>query len=159
MNMQEAAEHADSMLEATFGAIKPEVQWAHGQTTAGSCDVTRRRTVMTVISEQRRGSFLGMVERFWKKRGYEIISVNPDKDYPAIFARTPEGFGITVEVADKGQAHFDVDTPCVKKSEVADPTTKPNGPAYDGVEIPRPNVQSDFWSADTAISSPAPKAS
>jgi hypothetical protein len=159
MNMQEAAERADSMLDATFGAIKPEVRWAHDETTAGSCDLSRRRVVMTVISAQRRGNFLGMIERFWKKSGYEITSVNTDKEFPAIFAKTSDGFGIALTIADKGQAHFEVATPCMEKSEVAAPTTKPNGPAYDGVEIPRPNVRSDFWSADTPVSSPAPMAS
>ncbi|WP_406326094.1 hypothetical protein OG784_16090 [Streptomyces sp. NBC_01617] len=159
MNMQEAAEHADSMLDATVEAIRPEVQWAHDQNSAGSCDVTRRRTVMTVVSEQRRGNFLGMVERFWKKSGYKIIAVNPDKDYPDIFARTPDGFGINLSIADKGQARFEVNSPCVEKSKVAEPTTKPNGPAYEGVEIPRPNVHSDFWSADTPLSSAPPSSS
>lgn len=79
MNMQDAAEHADGMLDATFRAMKPEVRWAHGQTSSGNCDLTRRRTVMTIISEERRGNFLGMVERFWKKSGYEIFSVNESK--------------------------------------------------------------------------------
>lgn len=156
MNMQEAAERADVMLDATFRAIKPEVQWAHGDTSSGNCDVTRARTVLTVISEQRRGNFLGMVEQFWKKSGYEIYSVNPSKDNPAIFARTPDGFAITLTVGYKGQAFFKVDTPCVDESEVADPTAAPNGPAYEGVELPRPNVRSDFWSAGTPVASPSP---
>ncbi|MEV5688205.1 MULTISPECIES: hypothetical protein [unclassified Streptomyces] len=156
MNMQEAAEHSDAMLDATLGAIKPEVQWAHDDTTEGSCDLTRRRTVMTIISEERRGSFLGMVERFWKRSGYKIISVNPSKEYPAIFARTPKGFGINVEIADKGQAYFEVNTPCVAKSEVAAPAAAPNGPAYEGVEVPRPNVRSDFWSVGTPVPASTP---
>ena len=29
MNMQQAAERADGMLDATLGAVVPEVQWAH----------------------------------------------------------------------------------------------------------------------------------
>lgn len=114
---------------------------------------------MTVISEQRRGNFLGVIERFWKKSGYEITSVRKDKEFPAIFAKTSDRFGIALTIADKGQARFEVVTPCVEKSKVADPTAKPNGPAYEGVEIPRPNVRSDFWSAETPVSSPGPKAS
>lgn len=158
MNMQEAAEHADSMLDATFGAIEPKVQWAHDQNSTGSCDVTRRRTVLTVISEQRRGNFLGVIERFWKKSGYEITSVRNDKEFPAIFAKTSDGFGIALTIADKGQARFEVATPCVEESKVAAPTAKPNGPAYEGVEIPRPNVRSDFWSAENPAVSPSAKA-
>ncbi|WP_234322098.1 hypothetical protein [Streptomyces sp. NRRL B-24720] len=159
MNMQEAAENADKMLDATINAIEPEVEWAHGDTTSGSCDLTRRRVVTTVISDQRRGNFLGLVERFWKKNGYEITSVKEGKTHPAIFATSPQGFGIVLAIRGEGQAHFEVNTPCVKRSEVAAPTSKPNGPAYEGVEIPRPNVHSDFWSADTPLSSTPPSSS
>ncbi|MFC8511165.1 hypothetical protein ACFU3J_22375 [Streptomyces sp. NPDC057411] len=154
MNMQEAAERADAMLDATLGAVVPEVQWAHDTTTSGSCTVTRRRTVTTVVSEQRRGSFLGVIERFWKKSGYEITGVNKSQKAPAIFARTPDAFSITVEVAYKGQVFFDVTTPCVDHSDVAESTSKPNGPAYPLGKIPTPHVHSDFWSATTPTPTP-----
>ncbi|MEV2247660.1 hypothetical protein [Streptomyces sp. NPDC049970] len=156
MNMQEAAEYSDSVLDATLRSVKPEVQWAHDDTTSGTCDLSRRRTVMTIISDERRGNFLGLVESSWKQSGYKITSVNENRESPAIFARTPEGFGVSLIIGFKGQAFFEVATPCVEKSEVAEPTAKPNGPAYEGVEIPRPNVRSDFWSADTPVPSPAP---
>ncbi|MER7624009.1 hypothetical protein [Streptomyces sp. NPDC126503] len=155
MNMQDAAERADAMLDATLRAIVPEVQWDHDTWTSGSCTVTRRRTVTTIISEERRGNFLGVIERFWKKSGYEITSVNPSKDMPGIFARTSDHFQLTVEVGYKGQAFFDVVTPCVGKSDVAEPASRPNGPAHPPGHIPTPNVRSDFWSATT----PAPSAS
>lgn len=156
MDMQEAAERADAMLDATMGAVKPGVEWAHDDTSSGNCDLTRRRTVMTIISEQRRGNFLGVVEQFWKRSDYEIYQVRPDKDIPAIFARTSDGFSITLTVGYRGQVFFKVDTPCVEESKVAAPTAAPNGPAYEGVEIPRPNVRSDFWSAETPVASPSP---
>ncbi|MFF9146630.1 hypothetical protein ACF1BN_17395 [Streptomyces sp. NPDC014861] len=154
MNMQDAANSADGMLDATLKAIVPEVQWAHDTTTSGSCTVTRRRTVTTVVSEQRRGSFLGVIERFWKKSGYEITGANPHKEAPAIFARTSDGFMLSMEVAFKGQVFFDVTTPCVERSDVAEATTEPNGPAYPLGEIPTPNVHSDFWSATTPAPAP-----
>ncbi|MFF7444186.1 hypothetical protein [Streptomyces sp. NPDC008122] len=155
MNMQQAAERADAMLDATLGSVVPEVQWAHDTTTSGSCTVTRRRTVTTVISEQRRGSFLGVIERFWKKSGYEITGVNQSQEAPAIFARTSDDFRMSVEVAYKGQVFFDVTTPCVGKSDVGEPTSKPNGPVYPLGQIPTPNVRSDFWSAATPLPSPS----
>lgn len=156
MNMQEAATRADGMLDATLSAVVPEVQWAHDTTTSGSCTVTRRRTVTTVLSEQRRGSFLGVIERFWKKSGYEITGVNQDKEMPATFARTSHGFQLSVEVGYKGQVFFDINTPCVEESEVAESTTKPNGPAYPLGQIPTPNVRSDFWSAETPATGSTP---
>ncbi|MFF1915677.1 hypothetical protein ACFVYE_29615 [Streptomyces sp. NPDC058239] len=148
MNMQEAAERADGILDALLKEIHPQVQWTHGPTTTGSCDVTRRRTVMTIVSAERRGSFLGVVDRFWRKSGYRIKAINNDADVPAIFAQTRDGFGVSLIIGGEGQAFFEVDSPCVQESEVADPIAKPNGPSYADAEIiPRPNVRSDFWSA------------
>ncbi|MFE7108256.1 hypothetical protein ACFU98_23620 [Streptomyces sp. NPDC057575] len=148
MDMQEAAERADGMLDDVLKAIDPEVQWAHGPTTKGSCDVTRRRTVMTIVSADRRQSFLDQVEKFWRAGDYRIKAKNKDEQFPAVYAVTKDGFGISVSVRAKGQVHFEADTPCVKESKVADSTSKPNGPAYKGVyPLPSPNVRSDVWSA------------
>ncbi|MCP9986337.1 MULTISPECIES: hypothetical protein [Streptomyces] len=152
MDMQQAAERADAMLDGTLKAIVPEVEWVHDTTTVGSCDLSRRRTVMTIISEQRRGSFLGVVERFWKNSDYRIIAVNDDKEAPAVYADSPDGFGISLVFGYKGQAFFEVATPCVRESEVADSKSPPNGPSYPPGQIPIPNVRSPFWSAGT----PAP---
>ncbi|GAA3375973.1 hypothetical protein GCM10020367_45840 [Streptomyces sannanensis] len=158
MDMQEAATRADAMLDATMGAVVPEIQWTHDETTTGSCTVTRYRAVMTIISEQRRGSFLGVIERFWKKSGYKITSVNQDRENPAVFAKSSDGFGIVLAIGDKGQVFLKVTTPCVRESEVAEPTIKSNGPDYSGDEIPYPNVRSDFWSAGSSAVPPSPKA-
>ncbi|WP_306667786.1 hypothetical protein [Streptomyces sp. rh34] len=79
----------------------------------GSCDVTRYRTVMTVVSEQRRGNFLGVVERFWRASDNRIKMVNPSKDLPTIIASSPDGFGIEVKSGYKGQAFFEVTSPAL----------------------------------------------
>ncbi|MFJ9677726.1 hypothetical protein ACIRP2_06695 [Streptomyces sp. NPDC101194] len=151
MNMQEAAERSDSMLDAVLKAIDPEVQWAHGPTTTGSCDVTRRRTVMTIVSAERRQGFLDQVEKFWRESDYRIKGKNKDEEFPAIYAQTKAGFGISVSFRGRGQAFFEADSPCVKESKVADSASKPNGPAYEGVyPLPGPNVRSDYWSAGAA---------
>ncbi|MEU0356432.1 hypothetical protein [Streptomyces cyaneofuscatus] len=156
MDMQGAAEHADGMFYATVGAINPEIEWVHRATTTGSCDVTRYWTVMTVVSEQRRGNFLGVVERHWKASGYRIRTVNPSKDMPTIIATSRDGFGVRVSFGYKGQAFFEVTSPCVDESKVAAPTKVANGRMYEG-KIPTPNVRSDFWSAETSV--PGPTAS
>ncbi|NYE42087.1 hypothetical protein [Streptomyces fulvorobeus] len=148
MDMQMAAKYSDKVLDETLVQIEPEVQWTHGPTTTGSCDVTRRRTVMTVISGDRRGSFLGVVDRYWRESDYEIKTINNDGDFPAIYAQTKRGFGVSLSFGGEGQAFFEVDSPCVEKSDVADSTTKPTAPSYEGMEnIPRPHLRSDFWSA------------
>lgn len=151
MDMQEAAERSDGMLDSVLGAIDPEVQWAHGPTTTGTCDVTRRRTVMTIVSAERRQGFLDQVESHWRENGYRIKGRNEDEVFPAVYAQTKDGFGISVSVRGKGQVFFEADSPCVKGSKVAESTSEPNGPAYKGVyPLPRPNVRSDYWSSGTA---------
>lgn len=148
MDMQGAAERADGMLDAVLKQIDPEVQWAHGPTTKGSCDVTRRRTVMTIVSAERRQGFLDQVEKFWRTGDYRVKARNDDKVFPAVYAVTKDGFGISVSIRAKGQAFFEADTPCVKESPVTDSTSEPNGPAYRGVyPLPSPHVRSDYWSA------------
>lgn len=147
MDMQEAAERSDAMLDAVLKGIDPDVQWAHGPTTTRACGVTRRRTVMTVISSDRRQTFLDRAETFWRKNDYRIKAVNKDEKFPAVYAVTKNGFGVSVSFRGKGQAFLEADSPCVKESKVAAPTAEPNGPAYKDVyPLPRPNVRSDFWS-------------
>ncbi|MFJ5114301.1 hypothetical protein ACIQAD_27090 [Streptomyces sp. NPDC088551] len=159
MDMREAAERADFILDGTFVAIRPEVRWTHGETTVGSCDLSRRRAVMTVISEQRRGGFLGVVERFWRKSGYEITSVNSNKEFPAIYAKSPDGFGLRLSIAGRGQAFFEVATPCVRESSVDAPTSRGNGPDYSGGPIPRPDVHDEFWSSSGPLPTSSSSAS
>ncbi|WP_030590674.1 hypothetical protein [Streptomyces anulatus] len=147
MDMQEAAERSDAMLDAVLKGIDPDVQWAHGPTTTRACGVTRRRTVMTVVSAERRQTFLDRAETFWRKNDYRIKAVNKDEEFPAVYAVTKTGFGVSVSFRGKGQAFLEADSPCVKESKVAAPTAEPNGPAYKDVyPLPRPNVRSDFWS-------------
>ncbi|NEB73820.1 hypothetical protein G3I40_00965 [Streptomyces sp. SID14478] len=156
MNMQQAAEQADDILDKTFAAVKPPVHWTHSDTTARECDVSRRRAVMTIISKERRGSFLGVVERFWKAQGYKQTSHNSDPEYPATYFQTPSGYQVRLRIGSDGQGFFEVATPCVKHSEVDPPKSKTVGPDYSsgsyvGQEIPAPNVRSDFWSLDKPV--------
>ncbi|MFF6931611.1 hypothetical protein [Streptomyces californicus] len=149
MDMQEAAERADAMLDAVLKGIDPDVRWAHGPTTTRACGVTRRRAVMTVVSPERRQTFLDRAETFWRKNDYRIKAVNKDDKFPAVYAVTRSGFGVSVSFRGKGQAFLEADTPCVKESKVAAPVSEPNGPAYEGVyPLPRPDVRSDFWSGE-----------
>ncbi|RNL71188.1 hypothetical protein EBF04_09225 [Streptomyces sp. I6] len=165
MNMQEAGERAEQMLDGIFGAIKPSVETERGPSSDSICtdfkndstgtgSITRRRYVMTIISDERRGSFLGVVERRWTKDGYKITSVREDKEMPAIFATSPEGFRVSLQVGYKGQAVISVTSPCVTESAVTEPPREPidpGSPAAEGL----PYVRSDFWSAETPAPSPS----
>lgn len=105
---------------------------------------------MTVVSDQRRGSLLGVVDRFWRSSGYRMRMINNHVDAPAMYAETKDGFVVSLIVADKGQVHFDVVSPCVSYSEVDQSTSQATAPLDPEAEvIPRPNIHSDFWSAET----------
>lgn len=149
MDMQAAAERSDAILDAVLREVRPELRWAHGPTTAGSCELTRRRVIMTDVSAARRGNLLGVVDRFWRKSGYQMTAVNNDEVFPAIYAQTRDGFSVSLRIGGKGQAFFQVDTPCVRESPVADSTSQATAPLYEGEFIPRPDIHSDFWSAET----------
>ncbi|WP_037858423.1 hypothetical protein VM636_11905 [Streptomyces sp. SCSIO 75703] len=151
MNLQEAADRADGILDEAFAAITPPVQWTHRYSMPGDCYVDRDRAVMTIISAERRGSFLGVLERHWKGKGYRLVATSPNG--LAAHFTTEDGFQLEVLVAPNGQAHLSVTTPCVEKSEVAQPTSSPSGPDYAERELPAPNVKSTFWSSDAALSS------
>ena len=57
----------------------------------GTAHIVRRRRVTTKISQAKYGALLGIVERYWKKRGYKITTINADERMPAINAATPDG--------------------------------------------------------------------
>ncbi len=104
---------------------------------------------MTVVSPGRRGSLLGVVDRHWKREGFRLRLINSHADAPAMYAETKDGFAVSLIVADKGQVHFDVLSPCVRPSAVADSASRATAPLDPEAEfIPRPNIHSDFWSAD-----------
>ncbi|MCZ7414934.1 MULTISPECIES: hypothetical protein [unclassified Streptomyces] len=151
VNMQEAADQADAILDETLNAIKPEVEWVHFQGSHQGCTdwkngetgtgaVSRRRAVVTVISDQRRGNFIGSVEDYWKKRGYTILDVVNRDQNPAIYAETPEGFRVRILFGAYGQAHFKASTPCAIESEVSDVDWTRSEDAV-------PSVKSEYWSA------------
>ncbi|SBV03412.1 hypothetical protein YW5DRAFT_07099 [Streptomyces sp. Ncost-T6T-1] len=77
-----------------------------------------------------------------------MTAVNNSVEFPAIYARTIDGYRLSLRIGGQGQAFFQVDTPCAQKSEVLDSTSQATAPLYEGMEfIPRPNIHSDFWSA------------
>ncbi|MGW3400587.1 hypothetical protein [Streptomyces zhihengii] len=165
MNMQQAGEQAEELLDGTLAAVSPAVKALRGPSNdpictdfkndaTGTGQVSRSRYVMTIVSAERRGNFMGVIERHWKNEGYEITAVRPHKEKPAIFARTPEGFEITVKIGREGQVIFNISSPCVTESEVTEPSTPPltpGSPEAKGL----PYIESPFWSANTPVPSPS----
>ncbi|MER5729224.1 hypothetical protein ABT084_12965 [Streptomyces sp. NPDC002138] len=150
------------ILQETLAAVQPGLSWNHGPSgnsrcegagsPAGSASARRSITVLTIVSEARRGALIGVIEREWKGRGYTITKVRPGRETPAVYAATPENYRLSAMVGSTGQFFFDITTPCFADSPVQDPTAKPNTPVRTGPYPQRPDVHDDFWSAE----SPAP---
>lgn len=160
MDMQEAAEKADALVYRTFAAVQPPLDWTHDASDHGSCgdsdeygDVTRRAVVMTKVSAERRGALLGVIERYWKKSGLKITKVVSDKEFPEVYAETEDGLLRTgLVVGGQGQFFLDVQTACVRTSQVKAPGTQARGHSYYGKDVPRPNVTDPFWSSREPVS-------
>lgn len=162
VDMQGVANEADKLVHQTLSAVKPPIEWTHDTSDHGSCDggssgygdVTRRAVVMTKVSEARRGALIGVIERYWKKGGHKITDVNSDKEFPEVYAETGDGLlKMSLIVGGEGQFFLDVQSACVKKSDVTAPSTQVNGRSYYGKTIPRPNVNDAFWSSKAPIAS------
>lgn len=165
VDMREVAQNADELIRQTFSAVKPPIEWTHDTSDHGPCDgqagrlgdVTRRAVVMTKVSDARRGALLGVIERYWRSKGHRITDVDGDREFPSMYADSSDGFlKMGLVVGGKGQFFLDVQTACVKTSDVPEPpAAQGNGPSYYGRPIPRPNVESPFWSSEAPITSPS----
>ncbi|MEU1093291.1 hypothetical protein [Streptomyces sp. NPDC005877] len=158
MDMQRAGERAEAILDATLAAIQPPVKWSYGYPMREACSnglneptgtttINRTRHVLTVISAQRRGNLLGVVQRYWEQQGFTVESVNPDKDMPSIRAKSPDGFGVDLGVGSIGNVHISAGFGCAKDSAMTYPPGTPGQPGGPKEEELRPRDHSDFWSS------------
>lgn len=58
---------------------------------------------MTVVSADRRQTFLDRAEAFWRDSDYRIKAVNKDEVFPAVYAVTEAGFGVSVSFRGRGR--------------------------------------------------------
>ncbi len=167
VNMRQAAEKADAVMQQTLSGVVPRLRWNHGPSNDRICTdfkndatgtgrVRRRIAIMTVVSAERRGSLLGVVERDWKARGYRITSVDTDPDLPAIFASTPDGFQMRVAVGGRGQFFLSITTPCFTQSPVPAPAPGPNTPHRTGGYPQPPDIHDHFWSSRDPLPASSP---
>lgn len=163
MNMQQAGDRAEALLDDTLKAVTPPLSWGYNVPTEVECStglneptgtftIQRGRYVTTIVSAQRRGNLLGLVERHWKQRGYRVTSTNPDKDMPAIDVSTPDGFVVSLDVGAAGNVTLSAASPCAAKSQMTFPTGTPGGPGGpQGEPDLRPREHSSFWSSPAPV--------
>ncbi|MFF2330733.1 MULTISPECIES: hypothetical protein [unclassified Streptomyces] len=162
MDMQHAGQRSEAILDGTLAAIRPPVKWAYGAPAEAACStglneatetttVTRSRNILTVVSEQRRGNLLGLVQRYWEQQGFKVVSVNSDKDMPRIRARHADGFTVSLEVGSIGNVSISAGLSCAGNSVMTYPTGTPGHPGGPKTEELRPQEHSAFWSSTEPV--------
>ncbi|WP_330312197.1 hypothetical protein [Streptomyces sp. NBC_00523] len=157
MDMQQAGERAEEILDGTMAAIRPPVKWERDNPSQLACDnglnrpigatsVYRGRTILTVVSERRRGELLELVQRYWKQQGFGDFETDSDAHMPQIRATSADGLVVILDVGDIGNVYFTAGFSCAKDSEMTYPSGTPGLPwgvtKADGI----PRKYSAHWS-------------
>ncbi|MGW2839701.1 hypothetical protein ACWCWD_18090 [Streptomyces sp. NPDC001493] len=163
LDMEQAGQRAEDILDGTLAAVRPSVAWSHGSPVEAACSaglneptgtttVTRSRNILTVVSDERRGNLLGAVQRYWKEKGFTIQSVNSDASMPSIRAKAPDGFAVALEVGSIGNVSVSAGLSCAANSAVTYPAGTPGVPGGPKAEEVRPGERSAFWSSSEPLS-------
>ncbi|NEC69070.1 hypothetical protein [Streptomyces sp. SID9727] len=158
MDMQQAGQRAEEILDATMAAIQPPVKWVRGATMESTCStglneptgtttVMRGRNILTVISKHRRGELLAMIQQYWERQGFRDFDVHHDEKMPQIRATAADGLTVLLNVGNIGNVYIDAGYGCARDSEMTYPKGTPGQPG--GPEEPEriPREHSSYWSA------------
>lgn len=162
VDMQQAGERAEAILDGTMAAIQPSVTWSYGfpmkeacsnglNRPTGATSINRTRHILTVVSAQRRGNLLGVVQRYWEQHGFTIQSVTPDRDMPSIRGRSSDGFTVALAVGTIGNVHVSAGYSCAEDAPMTYPKGTPGEPGGPKAEELKPRVRSDFWSSEHPV--------
>ncbi|GAA0580460.1 hypothetical protein [Streptomyces crystallinus] len=157
MNMQQAGEGSENILDATLAAIQPPVKWSYGAPMQEACStdlnepmgrttVTRSRNILTIISPDRRGSLLGVVQRHWESAGFKVTSVRDDESMPWVRATRDDGFSVSLQVGSVGNVFLSASFACAEDAEMTYPSGTPGKPGGPRTEELKPRERSEFWS-------------
>ncbi|MGW0672038.1 hypothetical protein [Streptomyces sp. NPDC002746] len=158
MDMQQAGQRAEAILDGTMAAIRPPVKWVHGTPAESACStglnrptgtttVFRSRNILTVVSKERRGELLEQVRRYWEQQGARDFDVDSDKDMPGIRATTADEFTVMLQVGSIGNIFVRSGFGCAEDSEMTYPAGTPGQPGGSKKEELTPREHSDFWSS------------
>ncbi|MDI5967351.1 hypothetical protein POF50_019215 [Streptomyces sp. SL13] len=147
----QAAEGIRAVLDRTYAAILPGLTRNDnalllnpaGDPGSGPSPVARLMEysdITTVVSSARRGSLLGVIERAWLSFGYVIDEVNGDFSMPSMDVRTPDGYGVQLNVGAPGNVYFLVSSPLIRRPADTFAYSQPLVPTQ------LPDVDHPFWS-------------
>ena len=163
MDLVRAGLRAEELLDDTLCGVRPAVAWQYGPPGAlcrpepsdggALWTVMRTRNITTAVSFARLGALLGTVERHWLRRGWTLQAVIPDRRRPGMYARTPDGFQLSLDVGAAGNVYLGATSPPVHDASDARPHHPPGTPGTDeypgtdGDLAPLPATVCPFWSA------------
>ncbi|MFK0099397.1 hypothetical protein [Streptomyces sp. NPDC091040] len=158
MDMQQAGERAEEILDGTVAAIRPPVAWSYGNPSDTACStglndptgtttVFRSRNITTVVSEQRRVELLKQVREYWEQHGARDFTVRSGKGMPRMRARTADGFAVILQVGSIGNVFIEAGISCVEDSEMTYPKGTPGLPGGPDEPDLTPHEHSSYWSA------------
>ncbi|WP_405897999.1 hypothetical protein OG242_11100 [Streptomyces sp. NBC_00727] len=161
MDMQQAGERAEGILDGTMAAMRPPVAWSYGNPSDTACSsgvnepsgtttVFRSRNITTVVSEQRRDELLKQVREYWEQQGVQDFTVHSGKGMPRIRATTADGFTVILQVGSIGNVFVEAGISCVEDSAMTYPTGTPGLPGGPDEPDLRPHEHSPHWSATGA---------
>ncbi|WLQ34084.1 hypothetical protein P8A18_11805 [Streptomyces castrisilvae] len=157
MDMQQAGQRAEAILDGTMAAIQPPVEWVRGSTSESPCStglneptgtttVMRGRNILTVISEHRRGELLEMVQRYWEDQGFRDFDIDHDKKMPQIRATAADGLTVILDVGNIGNVYIHAGFGCAQDSEMTYPEGTPGRPGGPKKVERIPREHSPYWS-------------
>lgn len=156
MDMQQAGERAEGILDGTMAAIRPPVVWSYGNPSDPACStglneptgtttVVRSRNITTVVSEERRDELLKQVREYWEQKGARDFTVRSGKGMPRMRARTADGFAVILQVGSIGNVFIEAGISCVEDSETY-PNDTPGVPGSSATTVGIPREYSPHWS-------------
>jgi hypothetical protein len=160
MDATEARTRIDALLDGTFAAVKPPLEWLDGWYTVaentsgiddrpdGTAHITGSRHVTTKVAQAKYGALLGVVERYWRKQGYRIVSINADDRMPSVDAETPDGNRVSIEIGYPGNVTVTAGVPSIEDPGDYYPfgSGPPMPTTADGDPDIMPKVDDPFWS-------------
>ncbi|NED15980.1 hypothetical protein [Streptomyces sp. SID9124] len=161
MDMRQAGERAEEILDGTMAAIQPSVKWGRGLTGETACDkgfseptgttsITRSRNVLTVVSRQRRGELFEMIRRYWERQGFRDFDIDSAEDMPRTRAKSPDGLVVVLSAGEIGNVSVTAGFACATDSPMSYPKGTPSQPGGPVKSERIPRERSPYWSATGA---------
>ncbi|WP_143676880.1 hypothetical protein [Kitasatospora sp. GP30] len=161
MTPDQARQKLKAVLDDSMSDIGPPLRywddwpWISGQDGSYAA-ASQDRYIMTKVSKTKIDALLGLLDRSWKAKGYNITSFHPAQS--EIFADTPDAMGIGVTVGAADNITFEAVVSPLPNLSTYDAFGTPPSPAptmANGNPDIIPKYDDPFWSSDQPAPTPS----